>query len=83
MLRCAVSVLKLAIAVPVSARNITATTANAALHLAAVALSRAAKWLRQWRKLTSAIFPGYNNTAVVSNHTSFQLQCINLKLGWV
>lgn len=34
-----------------SARNTTATTANAALSPAAAALSPAARWLQQWRKV--------------------------------
>jgi hypothetical protein len=51
MLKCVVSVLKLARAVQMSVINITTTTANAVLHLAAAALSPAVRWLEQWRKL--------------------------------
>jgi len=59
MLKCAVSVPKLAIAVQVSVRNITTTTASAVPHLAAAALSLAARWLQQWRKCLYSLFAGY------------------------
>jgi hypothetical protein len=50
MLKCAESVQKLAIAVPVNVKNTIATTANAVLHLAVVAPSLVTKWLQLWRK---------------------------------
>ncbi|KYC37184.1 hypothetical protein WA1_47015 [Scytonema hofmannii PCC 7110] len=51
MLKCVRSVLKLAIAVRLSVRSMTTTTANAALHPAAVAPNPVVKWLEQWHKL--------------------------------
>nr|WP_248277187.1 hypothetical protein [Brasilonema octagenarum] len=44
------SVPKLAIAVRLSVRSTIATTVNAVLHLAAVVLIPAVRWLGQWRK---------------------------------
>lgn len=49
MVKCAVSVLKLAIAVLLSARNTIMTTVNAALRPAVVVLRLVVRWLQQWQ----------------------------------
>ncbi len=59
MLRCAVSVPKLAIAAPVNVKNTIANTVNAVLHLAVAVPILVAKWLQLWHKylllLTAAL----------------------------
>jgi hypothetical protein len=68
MLKCAVSVPKLAIAVQVSVKNTTTITVSAVLHPAVVALIPVVKWLRQWRKFTCLLFADYKNNPVVSEY---------------